>query len=211
MKTRENHRKAIGWILLSASALLFLLLGVTNWTLKQPEMLVSQLQRSVLKTEKEVQALTKNHADYSQYAKKGYGLYVFNNDSLLHWNDNTVSPKLIKRKVAIGSDTLCNLISGDYYIKSFKVGQLDYYVFKLVNATYPIENHYFKNGLSPYQNIIHTNIRFDNEGYEIRSDQRKLLGRCSILTPAKLKPFIRKTIILTGIVLGAIGLVLLIV
>ena len=211
MKTRENHRKAIGWILLSASALLFLLLGVTNWTLKQPEMLVRQLQRSVLKTEKEVQALTKNHADYSQYAKKGYGLYVFNNDSLLHWNDNTVSPKLIKRKVAIGSDTLCNLLSGDYYIKSFNVGQRDYYVFKLLNATYPIENHYFKNGLSPYQNIIHTNIRFDNEGYEIRSDQGKLLGRCRIMAPAQLKPFIRKTIILTGIVLGAIGLVLLIV
>ena len=211
MKTRKNHRKAIGWILLCVSALLFLLLGVTHWILKQPEMLVRQVQHTVSKTEMEVQALTKNHADYSQYAKKGYGLYVFNNDSLLHWNDNTVSPKLIKRKVAIDSDTLCNLLSGDYYIKSFKVGQLDYYVFKLINATYPIENRYFQNGLFPSQSIIHTNIRFDHEGYEIYAEQGKLLGHCTILAPAQLKPFIRKTLLLAGIILGVIGLALLII
>ena len=163
MKTKENHRKVFGRILLCFSALLFLLLGVTQWSLKRPEILMRQVQRSVLKTEKEIQGLTKKHADYGQYAKKGYGFYVFNSDTLLHWNDNTVSPKLIKRKVDIDNDTLCNLLSGDYYIKSFKEGQLNYYVFKLINATYPLENHYLQNGLLPFQYFIRTNIRFDQD------------------------------------------------
>ena len=211
MKTKDNHRKVFGRILLCFSALLFLLLGVTQWSLKRPEMLIRQVQRSILKTEKEIQGLTKKNADHGQYAKKGYGLYVFNNDTLLHWNDNSVSPKLIKRKVDIDNDTLCNLLSGDYYIKSFKAGQLDYYVFKLINATYPLENHYLQNGLLPFQYFIRTNIRFDREGYEIYSEQGKLLGHCNILAPAHVKPLIRKTIILIGIIFGVIGLALLII
>ena len=211
MKTKENHRKAWGRILLCIATLLFLLLGVVNWSLKRPETIVRQVQRTVSKTEKEIQALTKNYADYSQYTKKGYGLYVFNNDTLLHWNDNSVTPKLIRRKVAIGNDTLCNLPSGDYYIKSFKVGQLDYYVFKRIIAIYPLENKYFQNGLLPYNNFIRTNIRFEHEGYEIQSEQGKLLGHCNIIAPAQVKPHIQKTILLTGILLGVIGLILLLI
>ena len=211
MKTKENHRKAWGRILLCFSAVLFLLLGAAHWGLKRPEVIVRQVQRIAHKTEKEIDALTQNYADYGQYTKKGYGLFVFKQDTLLHWNDNTINPKLIKKKVATDNDTLCNLLSGDYYIKSFKVGQLDYYVFKPINATYPIENRYFQNGLFPTQDFIRTKIQFDREGYEIRSNQGKLLGHCNILAPAQVKPFIRKTIVLTGAILAIIGVALLII
>ena len=211
MKTKENHRKAFGRILLCIAALLFLLVGLVNRNLKRPETIVQQVQRTVSKTEKEVQALTKNYADYSQYAKKGYGLYVFNDDTLLHWNDNSVNPKLIRRKVSVENDTLCNLLSGDYYVKSFKVGHLDYYVFKRINASYPFENRYFQNGLIPNNIFICTNLRFEHEGYEIHSEQGKVLGHCNIVTPAQVKPHVQKAILITAAILGIIGLVLLLI
>ena len=120
-------------------------------SLQRPEVGAKMVQQATLDIEKDIQELIDNNANYHQYDLAGVGLYVFHNDSLLYWNNNLVGPKLIRRKVQVGNDTICNLLTGDYYVHTFIKGNLNYYIFKLVNTTYRLENNYFEKGLS-YEN-----------------------------------------------------------
>lgn len=210
MKTRRNHRKAIGLILLIVSIVLSLMIAFGSTIIDKTEASIKQLQQSVLKTEKEIQDIIQTNPDHSQYAKKGLGLYVFQNDSLLFWNNNAVGPKLIRRKIKIGNDTICNLLTGDYYVKSFQHGQLNYYVFKLLNSTYQLENQYFNNGIVPFNTFFDGNIEFGaNEGSVIQSSQGKPLTICAVRKKAQLKTPYRQIIIAIAILSFFIGMAML--
>ena len=77
------------------------------------------------------------------------GLYVFDNDTLVFWNNNSIEPKLLRKRVQIGHDTILNLGLGDFLVTSAMKDGYSCYLFSLINTTYPIENRYFVNRFLP--------------------------------------------------------------
>jgi len=149
--------------------------------ISRPKTEAKIIQRSVSKIETEIAKLIENNSDYHQYEKAKIGLFVFHGDSLLYWNNNQVGPKLIRRRVGIGNDTICNLLTGDYYVRTFSKGNLDYYVFKLLNTTYRLENQYFENRFWPARWFVADKVNLStNTGFPIHSTKGKTLTYCKI-------------------------------
>ena len=161
-------------MMLAIAGVILLVAGLGSLYLRQPQTCARLVQKSVVEVETEIQDLIGNNSNYHQYDKAKVGLFVFHNDSLLYWNNNLVGPKLIRRKVKPDCDTICNLLTGDYYVRTFSKGHLDYYVFKLLNTTYRLENDFFENRFLPFHGLIDSKIHFtENEGFEIKSSQGK--------------------------------------
>jgi signal transduction histidine kinase len=168
------------------------------------------VQKSVLKMDKEMQTLIEQGLNLTDIEKSRTGMFIFSNDSLTYWNCNELHPKLLKRRISIGHDTICIVPSGDYFVKSVQKGDLSYYLFKLINTHYRIENQYFENGFKPFSWFLDTSLKFGPEGdYDIVNQNGKLLAKCQILEKPKLKsqykyyfhfPFI--AIILIGVFLA---------
>ena len=181
MAEQHNKRKVWGITLLIFALVLPIAVLLGSHYLSQPKVEAKIVQHSMLDIEKQINGLIENNSDYHQYEKEEVALFVFHADSLLYWNNNLVGPKLIRRKVTVGNDTICNLLTGDYYIKSFKKGNLDYYVFKLLNTTYRLENQYFENRFWPARWLINDKVKLDaTEGYPIVSANGKKLAYCQI-------------------------------
>lgn len=173
-------------------------------SLQRSEVGAKMVQQATLDIEKDIQELIDNNANYHQYDLAGVGLYVFHNDSLLYWNNNLVGPKLIRRKVQVGNDTICNLLTGDYYVHTFIKGNLNYYIFKLVNTTYRLENNYFENNFIPLSRFFESKVRFaENGAFEIQSSCGKHLTNCQIE-----KVSLRRS---CWIVVGSVSLILFII
>ena len=77
------------------------------------------------------------------------GAYVFKDDSLVYWNKNLIEPKLLHKRVGESSDTIMNLNIGDFLISSTYYEPYTFYLFSLLNTTYPVENKYFTNRFQP--------------------------------------------------------------
>lgn len=191
MDKNTKNRKTIGWVILILTAMFLIVAEGIQLGLKNQDICAKLVQHSVKKVEKEIQGLIDNNANYHQYDLAKVGLYVFHNDSLLYWNNNLVGPKLIRRKVQPNNDTICNLLTGDYYVRTFTKGNLDYYAFKLINTTYRLENTYFVNRFLPFLGLIDGTVKFTNEeGFELYSNEGKRLTNCQIKEPIKPgKPF----------------------
>ena len=185
MGKKRKNRRILGWTMFAIALGMLLVAGIGSLYLRQPQNCAQLVQRSVEDVETEVQDLIGNNANYHQYDKAKVGLFVFHNDSLLYWNNNLVGPKLIRRKVGSDNDTICNLLTGDYYVRTFNKGNLDYYVFKLLNTTYRLENDFFENRFLPFRGLIDSKIHFtDSEGFEIKSNKGKCLAFCQIESPS---------------------------
>lgn len=66
-------------------------------------------------------------------------LFIYRNDSLVYWNNNEVNPRLVKRKVSLGNDTITQLPKGYYYINSYQKSDSCCYEFFLLGPPMPIE------------------------------------------------------------------------
>ena len=123
--------------------------------------------------------------DYSQV--QSVGLCVFNKDSLVYWNNNSIEPKTLRRRVPLNTDTIVNLNVGDYLVTSTSDESYSYYLFTLLNSTYPIENRYLVNRFQPMlgNHKIHFGVSEDDgvEVYSVQSRSGKLLSRYSIESP----------------------------
>ena len=114
------------------------------------------------------------------------------NDTLVYWNRNDVNPKLMKRRVVVGHDTICSLLSGNYYVKSYDSGNMTYYVYKLINTTYQIDNPYFENQNKTVPSFVSVDMRiYDNcSGIPLLNADGKLLAEYEIANKPRLKqPF----------------------
>jgi len=179
MAEQRNKRRVWGTTLLILALALPIAVLLGRHYLSQPKVEAKIVQRSVSNIEKQINSLVENNSDYHQYEKAEVALFVFHGDSLLYWNNNLVGPKLIRRKVTVGNDTICNLLTGDYYIKSFSKGNLDYYVFKLLNTTYRLENQYFENRFWPAKWLINDIVNLNAlTGFPILSTNGKTLTYC---------------------------------
>ena len=162
-ESRRNRR--IGIILAVSGVVLWLAMGLLIHLTLRPEAIAKEVQKSVLRMDEEMQTLIDQGLNLSEIEKSGIGLFIFSNDSLTYWNNNELHPKIVKRRITVGHDTICSVPSGDYYFKSIEKDHSVYYLFKLLNMHYRIENQYFENGFKPISKFIDAPIQLlPNEG-----------------------------------------------
>jgi signal transduction histidine kinase len=208
--SQNIKNKRIGRFLIWTGIALLLILGVLQLHLLKPEVIGKMVQRSIQRTDKKMQNLIDQGMSQNVLVSNEFGLFVFQKDSLTYWNNNQIYPKLLKRRIQIGQDTICTVPSGDYFVKSFQNGDLSYYLFKLINTHYRIENTYFQNGFKPLSWFIEANLKFHPElgDFDIVNQEGKLLAKCQILEKPKLKSQYKYFFLYTSIVLILIGIIL---
>ena len=181
MDNITKKRKVWGWGILLFAAIILIIAAITSLGIEKPDVGAKMVQHAIKEVEKNTKNLIDNNATYHQYDLAEVGLYIFHDDSLLYWNNNLVGPKLIRRKVQVNNDTICNLLTGDYYVRTFSKGNLNYYVFKLINTTYRLENSFFQNRFVPFDGFLNSKVTFTEEGeYSILSTTGKHLANCQI-------------------------------
>ena len=177
---KRSRKNILGGILIASAVVATLTLLLWQRWLSRPDVCAAMVQREVSTTEQNINKLIENNAEYELFAKEGIGLYVFRHDTLLFWNDNSISPKLIRKKIAVGTDTVCNLLTGDCYVKSVEKGGETVYAFKLLNTTYKLENRYFENKWIPAKGPFKVKLALgDIQGQAIVSESGKTLTYCS--------------------------------
>ena len=192
MSQRKSHSK-IGLFISCLGVVLWIVSGLMIRQTLKPTMLGRKVQKSIIQVDKEMQNLIDQGLIPSELEKKGMGLFVFENDSLTYWNCNEMHPKLVKRRIKVGNDTICSVPSGDYYFKSFQTGNNLYYLFKLLNTHYRIENQYFENRFTLFPVYIETQLQFraDKGDIELLNREGKLLSNCQFIEkPTLKKPYI---------------------
>lgn len=181
MDNITKKRKVWGRGILLFAAIILIIAAITSLGIEKPDVGAKMVQHAIKEVEKNTKNLIDNNANYHQYDLAEVGLYIFHDDSLLYWNNNLVGPKLIRRKVQVNNDTICNLLTGDYYVRTFSKGNLNYYVFKLINTTYRLENSFFQNRFVPFDGFLNSKVTFTEEGeYSILSTTGKHLANCQI-------------------------------
>ena len=164
MKSKRTRK--IGLSLCWIGIALWLLLASFFYLILNENFVQRNMQKSILKMDDEMCALIDKGLNHEELERTKTGLTVFMNDTLVYWNRNEILPKLMKRKVEIGHDTICSMPSGDYYVKSYERGSTTYLVYKLVNTSYPIENQYFENRFQTLPRFIDANVSFNNTNTE---------------------------------------------
>lgn len=182
--SRAKTFRAIGQGILWISLLLLLLAGWLAYDSTRSSSLIHHLQHGLSHSEVEMQSILDQGVDLETGIDPSFGLLVFSNDSLIYWNTNELNPKLLRRRVRIGHDTICSINSGDYYIKSLSQGPTSYYLFRLINSTYHIENQYFTNRCLLLPQWIEASVGFgpNLDGAALYNKDGKVLSNCQIFS-----------------------------
>ena len=186
---RRRHIKTLGFIFTLISLILGGALAVLFAVSSKNTVVFNSIQKSVLKMDSEMTSLIDKKLNKAELEKTQTGLAIFMNDTLVYWNTNEINPKLMKRRVNLGSDTICSLLSGNYYVKSYQNGAMAYYVFKQLNTTYEIDNQYFENKSNILPPFINAEIGFqpNSGGGPILNRDGKMLAYCQINSKPELK------------------------
>ena len=206
-------RRSFGIVLIGLSLLLALFFSFGLRYATNPTVFLNEIQNSVLGVEFEINSCLDSPSNLAQYDQKNLGVIVFEKDSLVYWNSNSVSTKIIRRRVSLDCDTISNLLSGDYLVRSFVDGNRSYYIFKLLNTNYSIDNEYFENRYWLFPFILDVDIRFGSElenGSPICNAQNDILTYCEIMPNASVKPVYKRIIYVSVALLFLVGLLLLI-
>ena len=168
---------------------LWIVMGIIQYQMLKPKVLGKCIQKSVLRMDKDMQSFVEQDISLTELEKHKIGLFVFTNDSLTYWNRNDLYPKMLKRRVTNSRDTICHLAAGDYFIKSFEKGNASYYLFKLLQTNYNIENQYFENGFKPFSNIVEVQLEFhpSHGDFEIKNGKGQVLAMGQIIGKPMLK------------------------
>lgn len=185
-KTKNNR---IGLILALVGILLGIALSGLQYKGLKTKTVERKIQKKLLKIDQDMQSIIDQDLDRNLIKKNEVGLFVFSTDTLTYWNNNLISPKILKRRIIVGHDTICTMPSGDYLIKSITKGNYNYYLFKEINTHYKIENQYFKSNFTPFNKLLDIQLEFqpDSGSFEIRNTEGKLLSKSSIIGQTKLK------------------------
>ena len=186
---RHKHIKRIGFNFTLTGLVLGGVLAVLFAVSLKPSIIFRSIQHAVLKMDVEMTNIINKGFNNAELEKTKTGLAIFMSDTLVYWNTNEVNPKVMKRRVRLGSDTICSLLSGNYYIKSYQTNTLGYYVFKQLNTTYEIDNQYFENKSYILPPFVAAEIGFQpNQGGEaILNRSGKVLAYSQILSKPELK------------------------
>ena len=202
--------KRIGLLLCLFSVVLMLALGLFFYLSLKPSFLDRSMRNSVLGMDMEMRSLIDQGLKYDALEKSQTGLYIYSHDTLVYWNRNDVNSKLLHDKVVVGHDTICSLLSGDYYVKSYMVGNKAYYVYKLVRTTYQIDNPYFANENKTLPRFVEADFQLveNDNGISVTNADGKVLAIYKIVDKPRLKAKFRYLWPLPFIVLVIVGLLL---
>ena len=186
---KSNKSRKIGKLLCGMSIAAWLLFASFFYLVIDENLVKGSFQKSIHKMDDEMQLLIDKGLNHEELEKTKTGLTVFMNDTLVYWNRNEINPKLMKRKVKVGVDTICPLASGNYYVKSYEKGSMTYYLYKLVNTSYQIENHYFENQCQTLPKFIDANLMFSDSESETKliNKEEKVLAYYQFIDKPKLK------------------------
>ncbi len=207
---KSKRIKRIGFLLCVVGIVLMLAMWLFFYLSLKSGFLNHTIQKSVLGMDKELRFQIEKGLNHDELEKNQTGLTIFMNDTLLYWNRNDVNPKLMKRKVVVGHDTICPLLSGNYFVKSYDTGNMTYYVYKLINTTYQIDNPYFENVHKTVPMYIEADIHIlDNgNGIPVMNSDDKVLANYQIVDKPKLKKPFRYIWPMPFLVMIIVGLVL---
>ena len=206
---KDETRKRIGKSIWTISIALFIVTGLFILLATNETFVQKHFQRSIQKMDSSMQKLIDKGLNHEELEKTNTGLTIFMSDTLVFWNRNDVSPKLMKRKVVVGNDTICPLLTGNYFVKSYQKGTMTYYVYRLINTTYQIENKYFENHLQTLPPFIEADINLTDEGgTKITNCDGKVLANYNIAKKPRLKQPYRSIWPIPFIMLLAIGLIM---
>ena len=194
-KTAKN-RDLLSWILGTLLIVfgLFFVFHLFSFTELSHRWFAKRVQKAVyqvddaLQQSKEKLAVTFGQWDESEPVQTvDLGLspsvcaFVFKDDSLVYWNSTLVEPKVLRKRVEDTCDTIMNLSVGDFLITSMPHGSYSFYLFSLLNTTYPVENKYFTNRFQPvvgdHKLIFGTDLP---DAYPVFSRSGKLLSHLTI-------------------------------
>ena len=186
---KDATRRQIGNILWITSLGLLILFSVLFRLSTNEKFVQREFQRTVLKMDRSMQTLIDKGLNHEDLERSETGLTVFMSDTLVFWNRNDVSPRLLKRKIEVGHDTICPLLTGNYYVKSYQNGTMTYYVYRLINTTYQIENQYFENRLQTLPQFIEADIELvdNSDGTQLTNHDGKLLANYNITKKPRIK------------------------
>lgn len=188
MSQNRKHKRN-GYTLITIGICILVSIGVFLHQKMKPEAIAKDIQKTVERIDDEMQTIIDQGFNVNDIEQMGLGLFIFNNDSLIYWNCHELHPKLVKRRISIGKDTICSTPSGDYYFKSIKRENAYYYIFKLLNTHYRIENQYFENNFQPFSKVLAISLQFKpNEGnFNIENKNGRTISHCQITGTPKLK------------------------
>lgn len=184
-----NHRNQwVTWVLAVLLVVLgfFLVFHVFSMSGTSHRLFAKRLQQLVYQEDDRLQKAKADLIANDQWnVPSSVGVYVFNGDSLMYWNTNAIEPRLLRKRVDIGGDTILNLNAGDYLVASTAHGAYSYYVFSLLNTTYPIENKYFVNKFQPIlgKHKVFFSAEEQADSYPVYSRSGKLLCYCTLCFP----------------------------
>lgn len=178
---RNLHKyRSISLVFFGLTLVLALFFVLEILFVSNPKRIEKRVQRVVGELQHSVSSVTSNDAKSSDLVNREFGLYIFSDDSLVYWNQNTVSPRLLKRRTVLGQDTICNLLSGDYFVHSFTEGNRSFYLFKCLNTNYKIDNDFFPSEFCLFNTLFDLNVDFTSEesAYRIYSSNGNILSYC---------------------------------
>lgn len=85
-------------------------------------------------------------------------IFFFDLDSLMYWSSNVIDPKIVRKRVPIGVDTILHLGCGDFLFVSASHHGQSFYLFQLLNTQYPFENSFFENCFQLF--FTHKSVQF---------------------------------------------------
>lgn len=200
----------VGYILCMVGLVVLIVVGLFLYFSKKDFYLERSIRKSVLAIDNELQSHIDGGLEEGELLDSQIGLAVFKNDTLLSWNNNDVNPKLMKRKVVVGHDTICSLLSGNYYVKSFDKGGESFYLYKALDVSYGLDNEYFRSDNHLLPSFINAIVVFmeNSDGLPVMNAKGKVLGYYKIGDERKLKEPFRYLWPLPMLVLILVGLIL---
>ena len=200
MTEKEKNKNIISWVLGGILFLLslFMAFHFFSFTDASHRLFSKRVQKAVYHEDDVLQQIKVdllysfdqwNHASSFQSMDidipTSVGFYIYSKDSLLYWNNNLIEPKLLRKRVDDSCDTIINLNIGDFLVTSTVYGNYSFYLFSLLNTTYPVENKYLVNNFQPLigNHKMVFGLPESDETYPIFSRSGKLLSHYSINFP----------------------------
>jgi signal transduction histidine kinase len=199
MNTTQKKHDVLSWILgiLLMVFGLFFVFHLFSFTEISHRMFAKRVQKAVYQEDDALQQSKQLLATAFDQRSENYDFhsmdlvlppsvcaYVFKNDSLVYWNNTLIEPKVLRKRVGESCDTIMNLSVGDFLITTTTHGPYAFYLYSLLNTTYPIENKYFTNRFQPLIGKHKLNfVATSPEAFPIYSRNNKLLSHFTIEYP----------------------------
>lgn len=200
MNNQRKKRDVLSWVLsiMLVVSGLFFIFHLFSFTEVSHRWFAGRVQNAVLRAE---DALARSTVDLTQAfdqwnENEGFqsmnfdlptnvGAYVFKNDTLVYWSNNLIEPRPLRKRVGAPCDTIVNLNIGDFLVSSTPHGKYTFYLYSLINTTYPVENTYFSNRFLPIlgQHKVKFGVTSEQETFSIYNRYNKLLSRFTIDFP----------------------------